>query len=74
MRNLDIRIIVAESKITYRRIAEKMGISRGWLSHLMRYELTSEDRDRILKAIRELTAETEKLPAVSGGYVDGKEK
>lgn len=54
MRNLDIRVMVSESGLKYTDIARKMGISRVWLSNLMRYDLTKENREKILKAIREL--------------------
>lgn len=64
MRNLDIRVMVSESGLKYTDIAKKMGISRVWLSNIMRYDLTPENHDRIMKAIRELK---------SGGRVDGKE-
>ena len=64
MRNLDIRGMVSESGLKYTDIAKKMGISRVWLSNIMRYDLTPENHDRIMKAIRELK---------SGGRVDGKE-
>ena len=57
MRNLEIRIMVNEAGLTYTAIAEKMGISRVWLSNLMRYDLTNENREKILKAIRELRGE-----------------
>lgn len=55
MRNLDIRVMVSESGLRYIDIAKQMGISRVWLSNLMRYDLTAENREKILKAIRELT-------------------
>ena len=54
MRNLDIRVMVSESGLKYIDIAKQMGISRVWLSNLMRYDLTPENRNKILKAIREL--------------------
>lgn len=54
MRNLDIRVLVSESGITYKSIAKQMGISSFWLSHLMRYDLEPNNRERILKAIIEL--------------------
>lgn len=57
MRNLDIRVMVSESGLRYIDIAKQMGISRVWLSNLMRYELTTENREKILKAIRELKGE-----------------
>lgn len=64
MRNLDIRVEVSESGLKYKAIAAQMGITPRWLSNIMRYDLTPENHDRIMKAIRELK---------SGGRVDGKE-
>ena len=57
MRNLDIRVMVSESGLLYQDIAKKMGISRVWLSNLMRHDLSPENRNKILKAIRELKEE-----------------
>lgn len=57
MENLDIRIMVSESGLKYTEIAKQMGISRVWLSKLMRYDLTTENRDKILTAISELKGE-----------------
>ena len=65
MRNLDIRVEVSESGLKYTEVAAVMGITPRWLSNIMRYDLTPENHDRIMKAIRELK---------SGGRVDGKEK
>lgn len=59
MRNLDIRVMVSESGLRYTDIAKQMGISRVWLSNLMRYELTTENREKILRAIRELKGESD---------------
>lgn len=59
MRNLDIRVMVSESGLRYIDIAKQMGISRVWLSNLMRYDLTTENREKILKAIRELKGESD---------------
>lgn len=58
VRNLDIRVMVSESGLRYTDIAKQMGISRVWLSNLMRYELTTENREKILRAIRELKGES----------------
>lgn len=57
MNNLDIRIMVSESGLKYTEIAQQMGISRVWLSNLMRYDLTPENRNKILRAINELRGE-----------------
>lgn len=54
MKNLDIRLEVSESGLKYKDIAEKMGISRVYLSTLMRYDLSPANHERIMKAIREL--------------------
>lgn len=59
MRNLDIRVMVSESGLKYTEIAKHMGISRVWLSNLMRYDLTTDNREKILRAIRELKGESD---------------
>ena len=59
MRNLDIRIMVSESGLKYTEIAKQMGISRQYLSLLMRYDLTIPNREKILKAISELKGESD---------------
>lgn len=56
MRNLDICLLVSDYRLQYKDIANQMGISRVWLSTLMRYDLEPQDRKRILKAIDELIA------------------
>ena len=57
IKNLDIRIMVSESGLLYQDIAERMGISRVWLSKLMGRDLAPENRERILRAIMELRGE-----------------
>jgi hypothetical protein len=54
VRNVDIIIMVSELRLRYIDIAKQMGISRQYLSLLMRYELSPENRERVLRAIREL--------------------
>ena len=54
MENLDIRLLVKESGLTYRAIAKEMGIHYGSLSRLMRKPLSPENRIRILTAIDRL--------------------
>lgn len=56
MENLDIRLMVNNLRIKYKDIARQMGVSRVWLSTLMRYELSEENRARVLQAIMELQA------------------
>ena len=54
MKNLDIRILVSENRLTYKDIADEMNISREWLSRLMRNDLSVKNRVRILQAIGRL--------------------
>ena len=57
MRNLDIRILVRENGLTYKRIAQKIGISPEWLSRLMARKLSDENRERIISAVEAIKAE-----------------
>ena len=57
MRNLDIRILVRENGLTYKRIAQKIGISPEWLSRLMARKLSDENRERIIAAVEAIKAE-----------------
>lgn len=54
MKNLDIRILVSENGLKYRDIAAEMNISRQHLSRLLRYELTPENKIRVMRAIDSL--------------------
>ena len=54
MKNLDIRIVVADKGITYRQIAEVVGVTPVYLSRVMAKELKPSMRARILIAIDEL--------------------
>ena len=58
MQNLDIRIMADVNKVRYQDIARKMGISRQWLSELMRRNLSPEKRQQIKQAIMELKDDT----------------
>ena len=60
MKNLDIRITVADKGLTYRQIAEIMGITPVYLSRIMAKELKPSMRTRILNAIDELEQVTGK--------------
>lgn len=57
MRNLDIRLEVSESGLTYREVAQRMGVSATWLSTLMRYDLSPKNHERIMTAVRELNSQ-----------------
>ena len=60
MKNLDIRITVADKGLTYRQIAEVMGVTPVYLSRLMAKELKPALRTRILNAIDDLERVAEK--------------
>lgn len=60
MKNLDIRITVADKGLTYRQIAEVMGVTPVYLSRVMAKELKPSMRTRILNAIDELEQAAEK--------------
>ena len=57
MNNLDIRMLVSETGLKYKDIADELNISREWLSRLLRYDLTPKNKIRIMAAIGELTSE-----------------
>lgn len=54
MENIDIRRLVCDSGLTYAMIAEEMGISRVWLSNLMRYQMTDDNKQKVMDAINVL--------------------
>lgn len=54
MENLDLRILISQQGIRYKDIADEMNISREWLSRLMRFPLSTENRLRILRAVEKL--------------------
>lgn len=60
MKNLDIRITVADKGLTYRQIAKVMGVTPVYLSRVMAKELKPSMRTRILNAIDELERVAEK--------------
>ena len=60
MKNLDIRITVADKGLTYRQIAEVMGVTPVYLSRVMAKELKPSMRTRILNAIDELMQAAER--------------
>lgn len=54
MKNLDIRLLVSESGLYYKDIAREMNITPIWLSRLMKEELSTQNRVRIIDAIESL--------------------
>lgn len=57
MNNLDIRLLVLNNGLRYKDIAKQLGISREWLSKLLRKELSSDNKIRIMRAIGRLCEE-----------------
>lgn len=54
MNNLDVRMIVFENGLKYKDIAKELGISREWLSRLLRNNLSDANKSRIMKAVESL--------------------
>lgn len=59
MNNLDIRKAIEESDFKYWQVANKLGITDGNFSRLLRVELQVEDKQKILKVIEKLKEERE---------------
>lgn len=57
MENLDVRLIVADAKLTYKAIAARMGITRQYLSMCLRYPLKRDMKERIIAAVDDLRGE-----------------
>lgn len=55
--NLDVRVMVAESNVSYKQIAAQMGVSAVYLSRVMGKPLKTTLRARILAALAELTGQ-----------------
>ena len=61
--NLDVRVAVIESNVTFKQIAAQMGVTPEYISRVLGRPLKAGMRERILAALAELT----------GGGGDGKE-
>lgn len=59
MNNLDIRKAIETSNFKYWQVANKLGMTDGNFSRMLRIELTDEGKDRVLNAIDELKEERE---------------
>ncbi len=59
MKNIDVRVLVSESGVTYKTIAAELGITPEWLSRLMRFTLTAENKARITAAVEKLKGEAD---------------
>ena len=55
MKNLDIRMLVSDSGLKYKDVADELNITPEWLSRLLRNNLTPENKIRIMGAIERLT-------------------
>lgn len=60
MNNLDIRKAIETSNFKYWQVANKLGMTDGNFSRMLRIELTKENKERVLNAINELEEEREK--------------
>ena len=55
MKNLDIRMLISDSGLRHKDIADEMNITPEWLSRLLRNDLTPENKIRIMTAVERLT-------------------
>lgn len=60
MNNLDIRKAIETSNFKYWQVANKLGMTDGNFSRMLRIELTKENKARVFNAINELKEEREK--------------
>lgn len=60
MKNLDIRKAIERNNIKYWQIADKLGITDGNFSRLLRKELEISDKEVIFNIIKELKEDKEK--------------
>ena len=59
MNNLDIRKAIETNNFKYWQVANKLGMTDGNFSRMLRVELKKENNDRVLNAINELKEERE---------------
>lgn len=57
MNNLDIRKAIEINNFKYWQVANKLGMTDGNFSRLLRVELDESNKNKILKAIKELKEE-----------------
>ena len=60
MKNLELRLMVSDAGLTYKRIAKQLGVTPEYLSRCMRFELKPEMRERIMTAIEELRRDVDR--------------
>lgn len=54
MKNLEIRLLLAEKRIKHYELAKAMGISDTTLSKKLRFELSNNQKQEIIEIINEL--------------------
>lgn len=59
MNNLELRKAIETSNLKYWQVANKLGMTDGNFSRMLRIELTKENKERVLNAINELKEERE---------------
>ena len=59
MNNLDIRKAIETNNFKYWQVANKLGMTDGNFSRMLRVELKKENKDRVLNAINERKEERE---------------
>ena len=57
MNNIDIRKAAIEAGVKLWQVAEELGIADATLSRKRRYELRNEEREQIMRIIRDLSGE-----------------
>ena len=53
-KNIDIRVAILEAKLKHYEIAEELGIHEFAFSRKLRYELTADEKQKILNVIEKL--------------------
>jgi len=57
--NIDIRVAILESKLKHYEIAKELGIHEFAFSRKLRYELSEEEKEKILKTIKKLQSKNQ---------------
>ena len=57
MANQEIKNLISKHRLKYYEVADAMGISPGYLSTLLRKELTDEMKTKVEEAIKKVTEE-----------------
>ena len=57
MANEDIRKAISEAKVKYWQVADALGMTDGGFSRKLRNELSTKEKERVFRAIKEAAAE-----------------